>query len=293
MKKQKSRKGTVLAVLLLIIGLGVMLFPTMSDLYYRWEAGREIAQYNQVTAQATAEDYSELWAAAEDYNRQLAARATDPTTASPELAADISQYLNPLGNGMMGYIDIPKINVHLPIYQGTEERALQAGAGYWLGTSLPTGGASTHCVLTAHNGLVKARMFTDLDQLAVGDTFTLTVLDRVLTYEVDQILTTLPQELEPLRIVEGQDYVTLYTCTPYGVNTHRLLVRGHRIPTPESQQDAADGGSDSSGTQWWWIAFPLLLIALLIAAICYVVYKHRKNRRQARATETPEEDDVE
>lgn len=130
MKKRKTRKGTVLAVLLLLIELGMILFPTMSNLYYRWEAGREIAQYNQITAQAEAEDYSELWATAEEYNHQLAARVTNPSSPSPELTADISQYLNLLGNGMMGYIDIPKIDVHLPIYQGTEERVLQASAGY-------------------------------------------------------------------------------------------------------------------------------------------------------------------
>lgn len=280
MKKAKKRKGTILAVLLLLIGLGVMLFPTMSDLYYRWEAEREIAQYNQVTTEATAGDYPELWAAAEAYNRRLAAHAADPAEASPELDTDISQYLNPLGNGMMGYIDIPKINVHLPIYQGTEERALQAGAGYWIGTSLPTGGAGTHCVLTAHNGLVKAKMFTDIDRLVVGDTFTITVLDRVMTYEVDQILTTLPNELEPLRIVEGQDYVTLYTCTPYGVNTHRLLVRGHRVPTPEEQQSGALEQA-AGGTGSWWVAIPLLLILLiLIFVIRLLLRKRGKNRNR-------------
>ena len=280
MKKAKKRKGTILAALLLLIGLGVMLFPTMSDLYYRWAAEREISRYNQVTTEATAEDYSELWAAAEAYNRRLAAHSADPSEASPELDTDISQYLNPLGNGMMGYIDIPKISLHLPLYQGTEERALQAGAGYWIGTSLPTGGTGTHCVLTAHNGLVKAKMFTDIDQLVVGDTFTITVLDRVMTYEVDQILTTLPSELEPLRIVEGQDYVTLYTCTPYGVNTHRLLVRGHRIPTPEDQQsgvlEQAAGGTGS-----WWGAIPILLILLiLIFVIRLLLRKRGKNRNR-------------
>lgn len=280
MKKAKKRKGTILAVLLLLIGLGVMLFPTMSDLYYRWAAEREIARYNQVTTEATAEDYSELWAAAEAYNRRLAAHAADPSEASPELDTDISQYLNPLGNGMMGYIDIPKISVHLPIYQGTEERALQAGAGYWIGTSLPTGGAGTHCVLTAHNGLVKAKMFTDIDQLAAGDTFTITVLDRVMTYEVDQILTTLPSELEPLRIVEGQDYVTLYTCTPYGVNTHRLLVRGHRVPTPADQQSGTLEQIDGR-TGTWWIAIPLLLLLfILIVVIRLLLRKRGKNRNR-------------
>lgn len=277
----KSRGTAVLAVLLLLVGLGVMLFPTFSDLYYRWEASREIAQYNRAL-EAQPEDYSELWAAAEAYNRQLASRAADPTAAvESELAEQVRQYLNPLGNGMMGYVDIPKIGVHLPIYQGTQESALQAGAGHWLGTSLPTGGASTHCVLTAHNGLVKAKMFTDIDQLEEGDTFTLTVLDRVLTYEVDQILTTLPDELEPLRIVEGQDYVTLYTCTPYGINTHRLLVRGHRIPTPETES-IQQGTIIETVESCAWLFFPALLalILILLAAVIRRLVRRKKIGRR-------------
>lgn len=135
--------------------------------------------------------------------------------------------------GMMGYVDIPKLGVHIPIYHGTEERALQSGAGFWYGTSLPVGGENTHCVLAAHNGLVKAKLFTDLDKLEVGDRFTLDVLNETFTYEVDQILVTLPEETEELYIQNGKDLVTLYTCTPYGVNTHRLLVRGHRVTEPE------------------------------------------------------------
>ena len=173
---------------------------------------------------------------------------------------------------MMGYIDIPKISVHLPIYQDTEESALQAGAGFWLGTSLPTGGPSTHCVLTAHNGLVRAKMFTDLDQLEIGDTFSLTILDRVLTYEVDQILVTEPEDISPLQIVEGEDYVTLYTCTPYGVNTHRLLVRGHRIPTPEDEEtvdpvQAVTGGMD--------LRDKILTVLFLVAALLLLILAAR------------------
>ena len=136
-------------------------------------------------------------------------------------------------HGEQGYVDIPKIGVHIPIYHGTEERALQSGAGFWYGTSLPVGGENTHCVLAAHNGLVKAKLFTDLDKLEVGDRFTLDVLNETFTYEVDQILVTLPEETEELYIQNGKDLVTLYTCTPYGVNTHRLLVRGHRVTEPE------------------------------------------------------------
>lgn len=269
-KKKRPKIVTILAILLLLVGLGIMLYPTFSDLYYRWTAQQQISQYNHV-AEATQADYSELWAAAEEYNRQLAQRGSSITVTEEE-KAQIEQLLNPLGNGMMGYIDIPKISVHLPIYQDTEESALQAGAGFWLGTSLPTGGPSTHCVLTAHNGLVRAKMFTDLDQLEIGDTFSLTILDRVLTYEVDQILVTEPEDISPLQIVEGEDYVTLYTCTPYGVNTHRLLVRGHRIPTPEDEEtvdpvQAVTGGMD--------LRDKILTVLFLVAALLLLILAAR------------------
>ena len=269
-KKKRPKIVTILAILLLLIGLGIMLYPTFSDLYYRWTAQQQISQYNHV-AEATQADYSELWAAAEEYNRQLAQRGSSITVTEEE-KAQIEQLLNPLGNGMMGYIDIPKISVHLPIYQDTEESALQAGAGFWLGTSLPTGGPSTHCVLTAHNGLVRAKMFTDLDQLEIGDTFSLSILDRVLTYEVDQILVTEPEDISPLQIVEGEDYVTLYTCAPYGVNTHRLLVRGHRIPTPEDEEtvdpvQAVTGGLD--------LRDKILTVLFLVAALLLLILAAR------------------
>ena len=269
-KKKRPKIVTILAILLLLVGLGIMLYPTFSDLYYRWTAQQQISQYNHV-AEATQADYSELWAAAEEYNRQLAQRGSSITVTEEE-KAQIEQLLNPLGNGMMGYIDIPKISVHLPIYKDTEESALQAGAGFWLGTSLPTGGPSTHCVLTAHNGLVRAKMFTDLDQLEIGDTFSLSILDRVLTYEVDQILVTEPEDISPLQIVEGEDYVTLYTCTPYGVNTHRLLVRGHRIPTPEDEEtvdpvQAVTGGMD--------LRDKILTVLFLVAALLLLILAAR------------------
>ena len=269
-KKKRPKIVTILAILLLLVGLGIMLYPTFSDLYYRWTAQQQISQYNHV-AEATQADYSELWAAAEEYNRQLAQRGSSITVTEEE-QAQIEQLLNPLGNGMMGYIDIPKISVHLPIYQDTEESALQAGAGFWLGTSLPTGGPSTHCVLTAHNGLVRAKMFTDLDQLEIGDTFSLSILDRVLTYEVDQILVTEPEDISPLQIVEGEDYVTLYTCTPYGVNTHRLLVRGHRIPNPEEEEtvdpvQAVTGGMD--------LREKILTVLFLVAALLLLILAAR------------------
>lgn len=272
--KKKPRITTVLIILLFLVGLGVLFYPTASDLYYRWQAKQEIEAYNEAAgqiAETSGKDYSELWEAAEAYNRQLAQRGNAMMDVSEEEEAEIFNLLNPLGTGMMGSIEIPAIQVNIPIFQGTGEKALQSGAGFWLGTSLPTGGPSTHCVITAHNGLVKAKMFTDLDKLQIGDEFTLHILDRNLTYEVDQILVTEPEDTSQLQIVEGKDYVTLYTCTPYGVNTHRLLVRGVR----------AEGDGSSNGTDWntlilsgWLWGFILFLLLLFLAGLFY--WKRRK-----------------
>lgn len=272
--KKKPRITTILIILLFLVGLGVLFYPTASDLYYRWQAKQEIEAYNEAAgqiAEASGKDYSELWEAAEAYNRQLAQRGNAMMDVSEEEEGEIFNLLNPLGTGMMGSIEIPAIQVNIPIFQGTGEKALQSGAGFWLGTSLPTGGPSTHCVITAHNGLVKAKMFTDLDKLQIGDEFTLHILDRDLTYQVDQILVTEPEDTSQLQIVEGKDYVTLYTCTPYGVNTHRLLVRGVRVK----------GDGSSNGTDWntlilsgWLWGFILFLLLLLLASLFY--WKRKK-----------------
>lgn len=282
---KKPRLSTVLVGVLFLVGAGVMLYPTMSDLYVRRQLQKELAQYNQVT-QGEEADYSELWAAAEDYNRRLAEKDNQFAVSEEEME-EISGLLNPLGTGMMGHIDIEKISVHLPVYQGTEESALQAGAGWWIGTSMPTGGPGTHCVLTAHTGLVRAKMFTDLDQMEEGDTFSLTVLDRVLIYEVDQILITEPEEIEPLLIVDGEDYCTLYTCYPYGVNTERLLVRGHRIPTPETEKTAVSVLTEESSRPWLAAAAAAALAAGIAVA---VVIKKRKRKETKPEDQFPPEE---
>lgn len=284
---KKPRLSTVLVGVLFLVGAGVMLCPTMSDLYVRRQLQKELAQYNQVT-QGEEADYSELWAAAEDYNRRLAEKDNQFAVSEEEME-EISGLLNPLGTGMMGHIDIEKISVHLPVYQGTEESALQAGAGWWIGTSMPTGGPGTHCVLTAHTGLVRAKMFTDLDQMEEGDTFSLTVLDRVLTYEVDQILITEPEEIEPLLIVDGEDYCTLYTCYPYGVNTERLLVRGHRIPTPETEKTAVSVLTEESSRPWLAAAAAAALAAGI--AVAMVIKKRKRKETKPEDQFPPEEAD--
>ena len=268
--KHKPRISTVVFILLLLIGLGVLLYPTICDQYTRWQLKKEIGQYNQVP-EAQKEDYTPLWEAAEAYNQELATRSNQ-FSVSEEDRDLVATLLNPLGNGMMGYISIPKIDVNLPIYQGREEKALQSGAGWWVATSLPTGGESTHCVITAHTGLVKAKMFTDVDQLEIGDMLTLSILDRVLTYEVDQVQITEPDNFEPLLIEKGQDYVTLYTCYPYGVNTQRLLVRGHRIETPST--------ANTETMARWKIALIALSVLLFIVILSVIVIKKRKHKKK-------------
>ena len=265
--KKKLSLSTVLIAVLIICGLGLILYPTLSDMYATRQYNKEIEAYNAERTRETAERNAKLWADAEEYNRDLLKKTEQFSVSSEELTR-VEGLLNPLGNGMMGYVNIPKIDVALPVYQGTDEKELQSGAGWWIGSSLPTGGESTHCIITAHTGLSKAKLFTDIDQLEVGDRFSLTILDRTLVYEVDQILVTEPTDFEPLYIVEGKDYATLYTCTPYGVNTHRLLVRGVRV-------DDAPEAAEKTGVNWKLIVGVVLLLAI-IAAVVYIIIRRRK-----------------
>ena len=265
--KKKLSLSTVLIAVLIICGLGLILYPTLSDMYATRQYNKEIEAYNAERTRETAERNAKLWADAEEYNRDLLKKTEQFSVSSEELTR-VEGLLNPLGNGMMGYVNIPKIDVALPVYQGTDEKELQSGAGWWIGSSLPTGGESTHCIITAHTGLSKAKLFTDIDQLEVGDRFSLTILDRTLVYEVDQILVTEPTDFEPLYIVEGKDYATLYTCTPYGVNTHRLLVRGVRV-------DDVPAAAEKTGVNWKLIVGVVLLLAI-ITAVVYIIIRRRK-----------------
>ena len=221
------KKTTIIVLLCFLIGLSLLLYPSVSNWWNSLHASSVIVEYNAAQKELSAEDYEALFAAAEDYNRSIS--EIDFPLMYYDQVAGYEQVLNLDGSGVMGYIHIPKIKVKLPILHGTSEGVLQKAIGHLQGTSLPTGGAGNHCVLSAHRGLPSARLFTDLDQIKTGDGFSLTVLNRELHYEVDQILTVEPHEVEALYPVEGEDYCTLVTCTPYGVNSHRLLVRGKRI----------------------------------------------------------------
>ena len=228
MKKKNGNFTTLLLILVLLAGLSLLLYPSVSDYYNSFHQTRAIASYAEQVASLDNTTYDQFWADANAYNQSLRSRA-NPYVLPDEQKQTYLRLLDVSGQGIMGYIEIPEIDVSLPIYHGTDEGVLQVAVGHLEWTSLPVGGSSTHCVLSGHRGLPSAKLFTNLDKLSEGDTFLLRVLDEVLTYEVDQILIVEPQETEALKIVEGQDYCTLVTCTPYGINTHRLLVRGHRI----------------------------------------------------------------
>ena len=229
----KKHLSTIILVLVLVLGLGIMLYPTVSDWWNSFHQTRAIASYSDTVATMDNEIYDQLWQEAEAYNAALAQKA-NPYFFTEEDQALYDSTLNVSGTGVMGYIDIPEIKCTLPIYHGTSHAVLQIAVGHVEGTSLPVGGGGTHCVLSGHRGLPSARLFTDLDQLVAGDLFLLQILDETLTYEVDQIRIVLPTEVSDLTIEKGKDYCTLVTCTPYGVNSHRLLVRGHRVANEEA-----------------------------------------------------------
>lgn len=214
------------AIIAFLAGLGLLLYPTVSSAWNRRRSAKTVAAYTELAAAIDPAVYEKMLADAEDYNRSLPLEPEYVLTGTR--LAQYQQLLDADGTGMMGYIDIPRIGVSLPIYHGTEEAVLQAAVGHLEWTSLPVGGSGTHCVLSGHRGLPNATLFTDLDQLEPGDTFTLHVLSRALTYTVREILVVEPEDTQALNIVPGEDLCTLMTCTPYGVNTHRLLVRGTR-----------------------------------------------------------------
>ena len=266
MKKKNGNFTTLLLVLILLTGLSLLLYPTVSDYWNSFHQTRAIATYAENVAIMDQDQYDEIWAAAKAYNASLAER-DNAFLLSDEQKEEYTRLLDVSGLGIMGYIEIPEIDVSLPVYHGTEESVLQIAVGHLEWSSLPVGGRSTHCVLSGHRGLPSAKLFTNLDKLQEGDVFLLRVLDEVLTYEVDQILIVEPQETGALRIVEGEDLCTLVTCTPYGINTHRLLVRGHRIENaPEARlvRVTADAVQIEPLLVAPIVALPMLLLLLIL-----------------------------
>ena len=277
----RKNLSTIILILIFLVGLSVMLYPSVSDAVNRKHQSRAVASYAEEVEQLSDADYQTYFDAADAYNRQL--NTTPNAFYNPDLVSGYAQTLDISGTGIMGYITIPKISVELPIYHGTDEGVLQVAAGHLEGSSLPVGGAGTHAVISAHRGLPSAKLFTNLDELEVGDRFTITVLNRVLTYEVDQISIVLPTEIDQLLPTEGMDYVTLMTCTPYGINTHRLLVRGKRVETTESQKHirvAADAFRIEPIIVAPILAIPMLLAALVGVLVAPHLRKRSKRRRK-------------
>lgn len=231
-KKKGGNASTIILVAIFFVGLSVLLYPTISDFWNEKRQSQAIINYDDLIVDLTPEDYTANFEKADSYNKKIRNMST-PFLSHKNIADEYYSTLDVNGNGMMGYITIDKIKVQLPIYHGTSDQVLNSAVGHVEGSSLPVGGKSTHSVLSAHRGLPSAKLFTNLDKLVVGDIFTIRILDRTITYQVDQILIVLPQKIDDLYIEEGEDYCTLVTCTPYGINTHRMLVRGTRIENIE------------------------------------------------------------
>lgn len=276
----KKKLPTILLLVAFLVGLTLMLYPSVSNFWNSRHATQAIASYSEQTAKLDDTEYEKILGAAREYNAAL----SGDITLTPEQSTQYEQLLDIGGTGIMGYIEVASLGISLPIYHGTSEAVLQVGIGHLDWTSLPVGGESTHCVLSGHRGLPSAKLLSDIDQMVVGDRFVIRVLKEKLTYEVDQIRIVLPHETEELKIVPGQDYCTLVTCTPYGINSHRLLVRGHRV---ESEKDQLDVHVVANSTQVQpylvavVVAVPMLLVTLLIL-LRRPSRSDRNNRRKRR-----------
>ncbi len=278
LRKLSDRAVTILLVVIFLVGLSVLCYPSVSNWWNSRVQSRAVASYDEAVSGLTDTDYTAIFEAADAYNERLYQTGSAAVLINPALVEGYEETLDITGTGIMGYVTIDKLNVELPIYHGTDARVLSAGAGHLEGSSLPVGGENTHSVISAHRGLPSAKLFTNLDQMEEGDTFTITVLNDVLTYQVDQITIVLPDEYEDLYIEDGEDYCTLMTCTPYGINTHRLLVRGTRIETEQHIRVTADAYKIDPILVAPFLAVPVLLILLIIFLI--------RTRRRKKSAET-------
>ena len=272
----KRHGTTIILLIVLIAGLSLLLYPSFSDWWNSMHQSRAVASYVEQVANIDEEQYAHLWEAAWNYNESLLDRP-NTYTQNEEQKADYNRILDIGGLGIMGYIEVPSVGITLPIYHGTDEAILQIAVGHLEWTSLPVGGESSHCVVSGHRGLPSAKLFTDLDKLVVGDVFIFRVLDEILTYEVDQILIVEPHETDSLLIQQGQDLCTLITCTPYGVNSHRLLVRGHRVENQEEAQ-AIRITADAMQIEPTIVA-PILAIPMLLVLLIILLFPKPKRRR--------------
>ena len=288
----KRKISSFLFGLLFLVGFGILAYPTISNQWNTYRQSRLISNYDDVVSEMSEEDFTKEWEIARSYNQTFEANSIRTDIFGTEHSEDITdteywKVLNAAGNGIMGYITIPKINVKLSIYHGTDEEVLQTGVGHLNGTKLPVGGESNHSVLSAHRGLPSAKLFTDIDQLKEKDRFYLHILNEDMAYEVDQILPMVEKDdydalEEALKVEEGQDYVTLFTCTPYGVNSHRLLVRGHRVPY-DGELESTPVDSMVQAIQNYYMLF--LLLGLGVTVLAIFVMRRRMKRKSISQTQ--------
>lgn len=271
----KKNLSSIILVLIFIIGLSLLLYPSFSDYWNSFHQSRAIASYAQSVTTIDDDQYEKMWAQAQEYNTTLA-KKQNRWVLSEEEYEEYEGLLNIGGTGIIGYIEIPTIKVSLPIYHGVDEAVLQIAVGHIEGSSLPVGGEGTHCVISGHRGLPSAKLFTNLDEMEEGDLFMMRVLDETLTYEVDQIRIVEPEDLSALEIEEGKDLCTLVTCTPYGINSHRLLVRGHRVENMESA-NSIRVTADAMQIDPVMVA-PVIAVPILLILLIWLLVHYRKRR---------------
>lgn len=294
MKKKKNFVWNIFFALVFLAGAGVFLYPTVSDMWNQYRNARLVSRYDEAVTDLSDNEYQKLWNEAKEYNTEHPVNSIVDAFGEKDdyvLSQPYDQILDPNGAGLMGSIEIPKINAKLAIYHGLSKTVLEKGVGHVEGTSLPVGGKSTHAVLAAHRGLPSAKLFTDLDQMKKGDIFILHILGKNLAYKVDQIRTVLPEETGELDIVEGEDHVTLVTCTPYGVNTHRLLVRGIRTKYVEGEirNDETISQRLAATDPKKVLAGGFAVLVVLILLIYLSVRYRDKKRRLRQLSERKEE----
>lgn len=271
----KRNLVNILLSLAFLIGIGLLLYPSVSNYINEKNQTRLIDSYNQIIDTMSEEEHKAIIAKANEYNQELA--ANPDAFYLPDLVNGYEDTLDTTGTGIMGYISIDKIKVELPIYHTVDDDILQIGVGHLEGTSLPVGGTGTHAVLSGHRGLPSSKLFTDLDKLEVGDTFYITILSNILTYQVDQIRTVYPNDVSDLQIIDGKDYCTLFTCTPYGINTHRLLIRGKRIKTPEDRVIYVPNEAFSISRVIVMTVFAIPMVVILLIYL-FVSSRHSKKK---------------
>ena len=266
----KKNASSMILVMIFLVGLSLLLYPSFSEFWNSKHQSQAIASYTEQVLEIDDDSYELMIQAANEYNKKLE-NGLGRWVPSEEEVKEYNDLLNVSGTGIMGYVEIPNLRISLPIYHGVDEAVLQIAIGHLQGSSLPVGGEGTHCAISGHRGLPSAKLFTNIDQLKEGDVFLLCILDEVLTYEVDQIRIVEPNDLSALEIEEGKDLCTLITCTPYGVNSHRLLVRGHRIETVKSNyiRVSADAMQMEETIVATFVSVPILLLLLIWLLIHY------------------------